>query len=80
MREDIEVYVTRMKELGIKPEMEIYSHAMLREVENLIQKGLVEKPYYINLVLGMMYQGRWTLLPSTLIHCSISFRKTRSLM
>ena len=57
MREDIEVYVTRMKELGIKPEMEVYSHAMFREVENLIQRGLVDKPYYINLVLGMMYQG-----------------------
>ncbi len=57
LREDIEAYVTRMKELGIKPEMEVYSHAMLREVENLIKKGFVEKPYYINLVLGMTYQG-----------------------
>ena len=66
MREDIEVYVTRMRELGIKPEMEIYSHAMLREVENLIKKGLVEKPYYINLVLGMMYQGAVDATPKYL--------------
>ena len=57
MREDIETYVTRMRELGVKPEMEVYSHAMFREVENLISKGLVDKPYYINLVLGMKYQG-----------------------
>jgi 3-keto-5-aminohexanoate cleavage enzyme len=57
MPEEIENYVTQMKTLGIKPEMEIYSHAMLRDVENLIKKGLVEKPYYINLVLGMTYQG-----------------------
>ncbi len=57
MRQDIEAYVTRMRDMGIKAEMEVYSHAMFREVENLIKKGLVEKPYYINLVLGMMYQG-----------------------
>ncbi len=66
MREDIEIYVTRMRELGIKPEMEVYNHAMLREIENLIQKGLVEKPYYINLVLGMMYQGAVDATPKYL--------------
>jgi 3-keto-5-aminohexanoate cleavage enzyme len=66
MREDIETYVTRMKELGIKPEMEVYSHAMFREIENLINKGLVEKPYYINLVLGMMYQGAVEATPKYL--------------
>jgi 3-keto-5-aminohexanoate cleavage enzyme len=66
MQEDIEAYVTRMRELGIKPEMEVYSHAMFREVENLIKKGLVEKPYYINLVLGMMYQGAVEATPKYL--------------
>ncbi len=54
---DIESWATRMKALGIKPEMEVYSHSMFRDVENLIAKGLVEKPYYVNLVLGMRYQG-----------------------
>ena len=66
MREDIEAYVGRMKELGIKPEMEVYSHGMFREVENLIKKGLVEKPYYINLVMGMMYQGAVDATPEYL--------------
>jgi 3-keto-5-aminohexanoate cleavage enzyme len=66
MREDIETYVTQMRELGIKPEMEVYSHAMFREVENLMKKGLVEKPYYINLVLGMMYQGAVEATPKYL--------------
>jgi 3-keto-5-aminohexanoate cleavage enzyme len=66
LREDIEIYVTRMRELGIKPEMEVYSHAMFREVENLIKKGLVEKPYYINLVLGMRYQGALDATPKHL--------------
>lgn len=67
LREDIEAYVTRMREMGIKPEMEVYSHAMFREVNNLIQKGLVDKPYYINLVLGMMYQGAVDATPEILI-------------
>jgi 3-keto-5-aminohexanoate cleavage enzyme len=65
-RGDIETYVTRMRELGIKPEMEVYSHAMFREVENLIKKDLVEKPYYINLVMGMMYQGAVDATPKYL--------------
>jgi 3-keto-5-aminohexanoate cleavage enzyme len=46
-----------MQERDIKPEMEVYHHGMLREVENLIEKGLIKKPYYINFVLGMAYQG-----------------------
>jgi len=66
MRPDIEAYVTRMQELGVKPEMEVYSHAMFREVNNLIEKGLVEKPYYINLVLGMKYQGAVEATPKHL--------------
>ncbi len=56
-RADIESFAGRMQESGIKPEMEVYHHGMLREVDNLIQKGLLQKPYYINFVLGMAYQG-----------------------
>ena len=66
MRKDIEAYIARMNELGIKPEMEVYSHAMFREVDNLFQKGLVKKPYYINLVLGMMHQGAVDATPKCL--------------
>ncbi|MCL6476925.1 MAG: 3-keto-5-aminohexanoate cleavage protein [Peptococcaceae bacterium] len=65
-RKDIEAWAAKMRELGVKPEMEVYSHAMFREVENLIEKGLVEKPYYINLVLGMMYQGAVPATPKYL--------------
>ncbi len=66
MPEDIETYVTRMMEAGIKPEMEVYSHAMFREVERLIKKGLLKKPYYINLVMGMTYQGAVDATPKYL--------------
>ena len=63
---EIEWYVTRMRELGIKPEMEVYNLAMLREVRSVIEKGLVEKPYYVNLVLGMRYQGACDATPKIL--------------
>jgi 3-keto-5-aminohexanoate cleavage enzyme len=54
---DIERYAKEMLNRDIKPEMEVYHHGMFREVDNLITKSLVKKPYYINLVLGMAYQG-----------------------
>ena len=46
-----------LKNRGIKPELEVYGHSMFEDVHNLISKGLVEKPYFINLVLGMKRQG-----------------------
>lgn len=63
---EIERWAARMQELGIKPEMEVYSHAMIRDVENLIAKGLLEEPYYVNLVLGMAYQGAVPATPKVL--------------
>jgi 3-keto-5-aminohexanoate cleavage enzyme len=56
-RPDIEAFVTRMNQFGVKPEMEVYNLSMFREVRNLIDKGLVQKPYYVDLILGMAYQG-----------------------
>ncbi len=54
---DIEYFARQMLERDIKPEMEVYHHGMLKEVHNLIQKKLIKKPYYINFVMGMAYQG-----------------------
>jgi 3-keto-5-aminohexanoate cleavage enzyme len=56
-RQEIENFVKRMDKFGVKPEMEIYNLAMLQEVNILIQKGLLKKPYNLNLILGMAYQG-----------------------
>ena len=67
MPNEIETYVTRMRELGVKPEMEVYSHAMFRDVNSLIKKGLVGKPYYVNIVLGMRYQGACEATSKTLM-------------
>ena len=51
----------------MKPEMECYSQSMYRDVRNLIKKGLIEPPYYVNFVLGMMHQGAIEATPETLV-------------
>ena len=56
-----------MKDLGIKPEMECYSQSMYRDVRNLIDKGLIDPPYYVNFVLGMAYQGAVEASPEMLV-------------
>jgi 3-keto-5-aminohexanoate cleavage enzyme len=64
---DIEAWAAKMKDLGIKPEMECYSQSMYRDVRNLIDKGLIDPPYYVNIVLGMAYQGAVEASPETLL-------------
>jgi 3-keto-5-aminohexanoate cleavage enzyme len=59
----LEKWASILKDRGIKPELEVYTHTMYQEIENLVSKGLVEKPYFINLVLGMM--GRQGVLSAT---------------
>jgi 3-keto-5-aminohexanoate cleavage enzyme len=66
-RQDIEFYASEMRLRGIKPEMEVYHHGMLAEVEHLIRKGLLEKPYYVNFVLNMAYQGAVAGTPENLV-------------
>jgi len=56
-RSQIESYAKAMLDKSIKPEMEVYSHSMIVDVNNLIEKNLVKEPYYINFVLGMTNQG-----------------------
>jgi len=53
----IEEWAKILKDRGIKPELEVYSHSMFEDVRNLIEKELIKKPYFINLVLGMKRQG-----------------------
>jgi 3-keto-5-aminohexanoate cleavage enzyme len=59
----LEKWASILKDRGIKPELEVYTHTMYQEIENLVSKRLVEKPYFINLVLGMM--GRQGVLSAT---------------
>ncbi len=66
LTKDIEAWAAKMRELDIKPEMECYSQSMYRDVNNLIKKGLINPPYYVNMVLGMQYQGAIEATPETL--------------
>jgi 3-keto-5-aminohexanoate cleavage enzyme len=65
-RESIEYMAREALKRNIKPEMEIYHHGMFREVQNLIAQGLVKKPYYVNFVLGVAYQGALDATPKYL--------------
>ncbi len=56
-RPELERFAQEMSKRNIKPEMEIYHHGMIREMKNFIDKGLIQKPYYVNFVMGMAYQG-----------------------
>jgi 3-keto-5-aminohexanoate cleavage enzyme len=41
-----------MNEKGIKPELEVFNNGHLNEVYRLLEKDILDPPYYINLVFG----------------------------
>ena len=41
-----------MQRRGIKPELEVFDLGMINMAHRLIQKGLLEPPYFFNLILG----------------------------
>jgi uncharacterized protein (DUF849 family) len=47
-------YCARFKEAGTKPEFEIYDAGMVNNVATLIKMGLVQKPVYIQFVMGVL--------------------------
>lgn len=66
-RPQIESYARAMLDRGIKPEMEVYSHSMMEDVEILIRKDILKRPYYVNFVLGMSHQGALPAEPRHLL-------------
>jgi 3-keto-5-aminohexanoate cleavage enzyme len=50
---EIEVGAKAMLERGVKPELEVYNPTFMEDVFTLIDKGLLTKPYWIQLVMGM---------------------------
>jgi uncharacterized protein (DUF849 family) len=52
----------RMKERGIKPELEVLDTGMVNTVRYLHQKGLIKPSFYFNVILGSIYstQARMT--------------------
>jgi 3-keto-5-aminohexanoate cleavage enzyme len=56
-RSDIERFAAGMQERGVRPELEVYSAAMLEEVAHLLGTGLLSPPYAVNIVLHTPTQG-----------------------
>ncbi|MFW5862443.1 MAG: 3-keto-5-aminohexanoate cleavage protein [Spirochaetota bacterium] len=67
LRSEIEAFASAMLERNIKPEMEVYNPSMFMEVENLIKKGLLAKPYYVNFVMGVGGMGGFPGTPENLV-------------
>jgi 3-keto-5-aminohexanoate cleavage enzyme len=64
----LEDWATKMKEAGVKPAMEVFNLAHLREVKDLIAKGLVKRPYFVDFVLGQPYHGGIEATPKNLMY------------
>jgi len=62
---DVERIAKRAKEMGIKPELEIYNPSMFWNVQRLIAANLIEKPYWMELILGPGFEMP---TPKGLIH------------
>jgi 3-keto-5-aminohexanoate cleavage enzyme len=56
-RSDIQRFAAAIQEREVKPELEIYSSAMIEEVGHLLGTGLLTPPYAMNLVLNTPTQG-----------------------
>jgi uncharacterized protein (DUF849 family) len=51
-----------MRERGIKPELEVFDLGMVNVAHMLIDKGLIQAPYYFNILLGNPGTAQATLL------------------
>ena len=56
-RSDIERFAHEIAERNVRPELEVYSAAMLEEVSHLLGLGVFEPPYVVNFVLHTPTQG-----------------------
>jgi uncharacterized protein (DUF849 family) len=52
--EIIEALLARMKERGVKPELEVFELGMVNTARVLIKRGLLEQTPYFNILMGSM--------------------------
>ena len=50
---DIEHGAKMMLGMGVKPELEVFNPVLMEDVHQLIDRGLLTKPYWISFVMGM---------------------------
>ncbi len=65
-RSEIEQSAGRAREMGVKPSLAVLNFSCIEEAENLIDKGLLDKPYYFNISLGTPAQGILRATPRNL--------------
>ncbi len=51
--EYMEKFAKRMKELGVKPEIEVFERGMINNALKLVKKGLVDMPLHFDFVMGV---------------------------
>jgi 3-keto-5-aminohexanoate cleavage enzyme len=66
-RSDIERFAREIAAREVKPELEVYSAAMLEEVAHLLGLGILQAPYVINLVFHTPTQGGTRGTPENLL-------------
>ncbi|MDA0163630.1 3-keto-5-aminohexanoate cleavage protein [Solirubrobacter ginsenosidimutans] len=66
-RSDIERFAHEIAARDVRPELEIYSAAMLEEVAHLLGLGILEPPYVLNFVLHTPTQGGTRGTPENLL-------------
>lgn len=60
--ETIQALAGMMREYGVKPELEVFDLGMIHYAKVLISKGLIDPPYYFNLILGNIATAQTDLL------------------
>jgi uncharacterized protein (DUF849 family) len=50
--------IEKMDEYGVVPEIECFDSGMLNYTNHLIKKNILKGPYYINVILGNLYNGQ----------------------
>jgi 3-keto-5-aminohexanoate cleavage enzyme len=66
-RSDIERFAREIAARDVRPELEVYSAAMLEEVEHLLGLEILDPPYVINLVFHTPTQGGTRGTPENLL-------------
>lgn len=56
--DDIEYSAQTMLDRGIKPELEVYSPVAMEDIDGMVAKGVLKKPYWIDFVFGMRRTNR----------------------
>ncbi|MCC5912664.1 MAG: 3-keto-5-aminohexanoate cleavage protein [Clostridiaceae bacterium] len=64
--EYMEKFALRMKELGVKPELEVFERGMIENAKKLAKKGFVKTPMHFDFVLGV--PGACPATPEDLMH------------